>query len=121
LIALLLPGHGRADDPDPLPVAAADAQSGSSSALVTLVVFSDLECPYCARLDTTLTSVRKKYDDQQLRIVFKHFPLEFHKGAHEKAQAAQAVLSLFGQSRFESFVAAAFADPKGNWRDHARA
>jgi protein-disulfide isomerase len=121
LVALLLPGHGRASDADPLPIGADDAASGSPTALVTMVVFSDLECPYCAKLDDTFAKIRSQYDDQKLRIVFKHNPLPFHKGAHEKAQAAQAVLSLFGQKPFEAFIAAAFADPKLDWRAHAQA
>ena len=123
LLALLLPGHGLAvaKDADPLPVEANDGASGSASAPVTWIVFTDLECPYCGRLDETVSTIRGQYSEQDLRIVLKHFPLPFHKGAHEKAQAAQAVLSLFGQKKFFAYIEATFADQRGSWQDHAQA
>lgn len=120
IVALFLPGHGQAADPDPLPVTADDVASGSATAPVTMIVFSDLECPFCGRLDATFTSLRAKYDARQVRIVFKHNPLPFHPGAHEKAQAVQAVLSLFGQKAAADFIAAGFADQKGDWRGWAQ-
>lgn len=120
LFALSMPGHGRAEAGDPLPISAEDGVSGNSGALVTIVLFSDLECPYCARLDDTLAGIRGQYDERDLRLVFKHYPLAFHEGAHEKAQAAQAVLALFGQQKLAAYIDAAFAAPKEDWRDYAR-
>ncbi|NUN14446.1 MAG: thioredoxin domain-containing protein [Myxococcales bacterium] len=57
--------------------------------LVTMVVFTDYQCPFCSRLEPTLTTLREKYGNQ-LRIVFRNNPLPFHKDAMLAAQAALA-------------------------------
>ncbi|MGI5830375.1 MAG: DsbA family protein [Bradymonadia bacterium] len=64
---------------------------GNQNALVTVVAYSDYECPFCARGETTLNEVAKKYPND-LRIVFAHNPLPFHqkaKLAHQATWAAQ--------------------------------
>ena len=53
---------------------------GQAEALITIVAFTDLQCPYCARAESTLRDLQTKYGDK-LRIVFKHNPLPFHLGA----------------------------------------
>ena len=63
---------------------------GSSSAKLAIVEFSDLQCPFCRRVDATLKQVQKEYGDQ-VRIVFKHLPLRIHPkavAAHWAAEAA---------------------------------
>ena len=65
-----------------------DPMLGKPDALVTLVVFSEFQCPFCARLQPTLEKIRKTYPDQ-VRIVFKHNPLPFHKEALPAAIAAE--------------------------------
>ncbi len=62
---------------------------GPDDALVTIVGFSDFQCPYCQRQVATLDHVRKKYGDQ-VRIVYRHYPLSFHKDAQLAAEAAVA-------------------------------
>ncbi|MBA2662653.1 MAG: thioredoxin domain-containing protein [Bradymonadaceae bacterium] len=63
--------------------------AGNLDAAVTIVVFSDFQCPFCARGGQTLDQVRKKYGDQ-VRVVFKHFPLPFHQQAPAASRAALA-------------------------------
>lgn len=72
---------------------------GRADALVTLVVFSDFQCPFCARLLPTLAAVRARYGDD-LRVVFKHNPLAFHRFARPAAEAAQAVYAIAGADAF---------------------
>src|SRR5262245_5438597 len=64
---------------------------GDSKALVTLVAFSDYECPFCAKGHTTLDQLQKAYGDK-LRIVARQHPLPFHTHAEPAALAAIAAL-----------------------------
>jgi protein-disulfide isomerase len=62
---------------------------GAPDALVTLVVFSDFECPFCAKVEPTLARVMKEYAGK-VRLVWKDFPLPFHQKAIPAALAARA-------------------------------
>jgi len=62
---------------------------GKLDAPVTLVLFSDFECPWCGRLEPVLTQLLEKNQDK-LRIVFKHMPLAMHQYAESAALAAIA-------------------------------
>jgi len=53
------------------------------------VVFSDFECPFCARLLPTLRALETRYGSQ-VRLAFRNLPLPFHTHAHRAAQAAMA-------------------------------
>jgi protein-disulfide isomerase len=62
---------------------------GKKDAPVTIVEFSDFQCPYCARLQATLKQVLQAYPDE-VKLVYKDFPLSFHKQARNAAKAARA-------------------------------
>ncbi len=62
---------------------------GPDDALVTIVEWSDFECPYCARNAPVIANVRAKYGDQ-VRIVYRHYPMAFHRNAMLAAEAAAA-------------------------------
>ncbi len=68
---------------------------GSPDAPVTIVEFSDFECAYCSRLVGLMDQVLKKNPDD-VRLVFKHFPLSSHKFA-VKAALASMVANETGQ------------------------
>ncbi|HXG24828.1 MAG TPA: thioredoxin domain-containing protein, partial [Chthonomonadales bacterium] len=60
---------------------------GSSAAPVTIVEFTDLQCPYCAQSHATIRRLQQSAPDR-IRVVFKHFPLtDIHPWAMEAAVA----------------------------------
>jgi protein-disulfide isomerase len=68
-------------------VEAVGPAKGPANAKVTIVEFSDFECPYCSRAIVTVDEVVKKYGDK-VRLVFRQFPLPFHEHAGKAAEAA---------------------------------
>jgi len=72
------------------------ATKGPADAPVTLVLFDDFQCPYCARLVPTIEQIMQAYPNQ-VRVVFKHFPLSMHKFAR---QAAVASIAARNQGKF---------------------
>jgi protein-disulfide isomerase len=62
---------------------------GSPQALVTIVEWSDFQCPFCQRVNPTMDQIQKEYGDK-VRIAFKHNPLPMHNRALPGAIAAEA-------------------------------
>jgi len=62
---------------------------GRKEAPVTIVEFSDFQCPYCSRLQPTLNQVLAAYP-KDVKLVFKDFPLSFHQQAKNAAKASRA-------------------------------
>jgi protein-disulfide isomerase len=62
---------------------------GTKDALVTVVIFSDFQCPFCSRVEETLSQVEKEYGSK-VRFVWKNNPLPFHPNAMPAAEAAMA-------------------------------
>jgi protein-disulfide isomerase len=90
-------------------IAAADAPSfGPADAKVTIVEFSDFECPYCSRAANVTTQIKEKYGDK-VRFVFRQFPLSFHKSAQG---AAEASLAAHSQGKFWEFHDKMFANQR---------
>ena len=90
-----------------VPVSADDPVRGSRLALVTIVVFSDFQCPFCGRLATTLERVQETYGED-VRVVFKHDPLPFHQHARLAAEVGSAVFALKGPEAFWRYHDMAF-------------
>jgi protein-disulfide isomerase len=62
---------------------------GPASAKVTLIAFSDFQCPFCSRAVPTLKQIETDYKGK-IRVAFKQMPLPFHDHAHLAAEAALA-------------------------------
>jgi len=76
------------NDPVKIPVAGAPV-TGPADAAITIVEFSDFQCPYCAAAVPQLRAILKAYPTQ-VKLIFKQFPLEEHAQADLAATAAVA-------------------------------
>ncbi len=75
-------------EPPRVEVKAEGPSRGSASAPVTIVEFSDFECPFCSHSVDTIHKLRETYGDK-VRVVFRDFPLASHRGAPRAAEAAR--------------------------------
>ncbi len=67
-----------------------EAIRGPKEAAITLVEYSDFECPFCSRGNETVNALMKKYEGK-IRFVYKHLPLSFHEQAMISAQYFEAI------------------------------
>ncbi len=105
------------EDSGPIKVEMADAPLlGDKDAPVTLIEFSDYECPFCKRhFDETWPQLKKNYiDTGKLKVVFRNLPLSFHQNAHKEAQAALCVRELGGDSAYYKYHDAMFTKTTSN-------
>jgi protein-disulfide isomerase len=79
---------------------------GPADAKVTVLTFSDFECPYCAEAGKVAEALRERYKDR-VRLVFRNFPLPFHKNAQP---AAEAALAAHAEGKFWPFHDLLFAN-----------
>ncbi len=82
---------------DPIKIAIdGDPVRGPSNARLTIVEFSDFQCPYCAKATAEVKQILDKYP-KDVRFIFKQFPLDIHSQA---AVAAEASLAAQAQGKF---------------------
>jgi len=98
------PEHKLLEDPIEIPTAGAP-ETGPHDAPITLVEFSDFQCPYCTLATPELQAVLKAYPTQ-VRLFFKQFPLDMHSQA---ALAAAAAVAAQKQGKFWPMHDALFA------------
>jgi protein-disulfide isomerase len=77
---------------------------GPANAKVTIIEFSDFQCPYCRKGRDTMDEVAKAYPND-VKVSFKHYPLPFHKEAEPAAKASWAAQQ---QGKFWEFHDALF-------------
>ena len=99
--------------PDPTIVHKVDTagapSKGPATAPVTIVEFSEFECPFCKRVDPTMKQIEKVYGDK-VRFVWKHLPLtSIHADAMNAALASEAARS---QGKFWEYHDRLFANQK---------
>src|SRR5690606_11983243 len=82
-----------------VPVYDDDPIKGSKDALVTIVEFSEFQCPFCKRVGPTMSKILETYGND-VRIVWKDNPLDFHPRALPTANAARAIYAAKGDEAF---------------------
>ena len=92
----------------PIPTAGAPVM-GAANARITLVEFSDFQCPYCSRAVHKLAAILQAYPSD-VRLIFKQYPLDSHPQAQISAQAA---LAAHLQGKFWQLHDLMFANPNG--------
>ncbi|MCU0294289.1 MAG: DsbA family protein [Thermoanaerobaculaceae bacterium] len=70
-----------------VPVSDTDPSRGPAGAPITVIEFSDFQCPYCGRVQPTMQRLRLNYGER-LRVVFKQLPLAMHQHARAAAEAS---------------------------------
>ena len=83
---------------------------GDDAAPVSIVLFTDFQCPYCIKLNPLLDQIYEK-NKGKVKIIFKNMPLQFHQMAEP---AALAALAAGEQGKFWEFHDNIFAAPQLN-------
>jgi len=86
------------------PVTDKDWVRGNRKAKISVIEYSDIDCPYCQRFHPTLEQMMDEYGDQ-VNWVYRHFPLtSLHPNAFKKAVATECVGELGGNDAFWKFL-----------------
>jgi protein-disulfide isomerase len=103
-----LAGNARAPDPK------RDHIYGAAKAPYSVIVYSDLECPFCKRFAGVAEKAAATWGDK-VNVVWRHYPLDFHgKAAVQEAVAAECVSRQAGDKGFFKFVDAVLAATQTN-------
>lgn len=101
-------------------VEAVGPSKGAPDAKVTIVEFSDFQCPFCSKAEPAVDEVMQKYPGK-VRVVFRHFPLSFHEKAGKAAEAAACAEE---QGKFWEFHKVLFTNQGkldvGDLKEHAK-
>ncbi len=106
------------DEESPIAVSSQDPVWGNRNAPVTLVVFSEFECPFCSRVESSIEAIKTQYGPDKVRVVWKSNPLAFHKNARPASVAAETVRAIAGNDAFWKFHKSAFANQKALTREN---
>ena len=76
---------------------------GNKNAKVTIVEYSDFECPFCQRFHPVTQELMKTYGDK-IRLVYRDYPLPFHANAQKEAEAGRCIAELGGSDAFWNYA-----------------
>lgn len=83
-------------------ITALDHARGAADPSVVWIEYGDFECPFCKRYHSELQQLLAAYPDD-VQVVFRHFPLDAHTNAHEKAVASECAAELGGEEAFWAY------------------
>lgn len=95
-------------NPQPLLIRDYNPVKGPEDAEITIVDYSEFQCPFCARSRSTMDELSKRYEGN-IRIVYKHYPLPFHD---EAVPAGRAAYAAHQQGKFWAYHDYLFANQK---------
>ena len=84
--------------------------TGTTTAKVTIVEYTDFQCPFCSKANTTIEQIMKEYDGK-IRLVYKSLPLSIHDWA-EDAAVAGACIAEQNNDAFWNYAHYAFSNQK---------
>lgn len=84
-------------------VSDSDHIRGSNNAKITVVEYSDYDCPFCSRFHTTMQQVLSEYEGD-VRWVYRHYPIpQLHPNANKMSQASECIADQNGEEAFWKF------------------
>src|SRR3989344_8331967 len=95
------------------PVNSSDHIRGNVNAKLSLVVYSDFECPFCQKFHPIATVLLKTYGDK-IRLIYRHYPLPFHQNAQKEAEASECIAELGGNDMFWKYTDTIFERTTSN-------
>ncbi len=92
----------------------ADHIFGSPDAEISLIEYSDFECPFCKRFHPVAKEIVEIYKGK-VNWVYRHFPLDFHNpGAQKEAEASECAAELGGNEAFWKYADRIYKDTRSN-------
>lgn len=93
---------------------------GDQEAPISIIEFSDFECPYCRKIHPVLKKLVNG-SDGQVNWVFRHYPLSFHKpNAQVEAEASECVAHIAKNTGFWVFIDTLFSQPRRGKQDRTQ-
>jgi len=86
---------------------------GNKNAKITLIEYSDIECPFSKRHHETMLKVIENYGDK-IAWVYRHYPLPFHKYAQKEAEAVECAGDLGGTEKFWEYLDKLYEETTSN-------
>jgi len=112
-LSIALPAAAQTATVDPQPTVASpsshDHIRGRKNAPVAMIVYMDLECPFCKNHHDVVQSIFRKYRGK-VSVIYRNFPLDFHAFARPAAVTAECVAKRKGNAAFWSFVDSVFQE-----------